>query len=106
MAEIGFGWEWTNFRRGESSRNEPVLIPRAFARKALWGSSWVSQELTLWPNPRLAREFRLRSETVLSNPVRRGLSLRLNLIDEFESEPAANVKRNDLRFLSSLAYSF
>ena len=36
MAEVGVGWERTNLRRVTPNRGDPVLVPRAYARKTVW----------------------------------------------------------------------
>ena len=50
--------------------------------------------------------IRLRSETSFINPINDTLSLKLTLSEEYDSEPGAGVKKNDLCFTSELVYSF
>jgi putative salt-induced outer membrane protein YdiY len=107
MAEIGFGWERTQFRNGSISTSEPVVISRGFLEKKFSTGASLSQELTL--RPQLgdeAGEFRLKSETVLSNPVTEKVALKLRLIDEYDSNPAGTAEENDIRLTSELAWDF
>lgn len=106
MAEVGIGWERTVFRGTTARRREFVLASRLFFFKRLFGDVEVSQDVTVWPRLDDLAAYRLRSETQLMNPLGAGLSMRLSVIDEFQSEPAQEAGRNDLRILSSLVYSF
>ncbi len=106
MAEVGLGWERTNFRRVTPSRSDPVLVPRAYAQTALWGDSTLSQNVVVWPSLGDLSEYRLRAETVLDHPVTGGMSLQLRFVDEYQSEPGDSAKRNDARLTSSLVYAF
>ena len=61
---------------------------------------------TVVPNLSDTGAYRLKSETVLTNPLNEQLDLEIKFIDEFESDPAGDSKKNDARFISSLVYSF
>jgi putative salt-induced outer membrane protein YdiY len=51
--------------------------------------------------------FRLRSETSLTNAITQRISIRLKYIDDYNSDPGLpGVKKNDMRLVSSLVYSF
>lgn len=107
MAEIGFGWERTRFRDGVTDDSEPVLIPRGFLEKSFSTGAALSQEVTLWPQVgEDAGAVRLKVETVFTNPIRDGLSLRMRFVDEFNSDPAGSAERNDVRLSSELAWDF
>jgi putative salt-induced outer membrane protein YdiY len=107
MAEVGFGWEKTQFRDGTASTSEPVLIPRAFLEKKFTTGASLSQEVTLWPQlGDDAGEFRLKSETTFSNPVTENVALKLRLVDEYDSDPAGTAEENDIRLTSELAWDF
>ena len=106
MAEVGVGWERTNFRDATSNRSDAVLVPRAFVSKTLFGKAVLSEDVTVWPTLSDLGQYRLRSETALTNPLTEALDLRLTFIDEFESDPAGDTKKNDARLISSLVYSF
>ncbi|HEX9780810.1 MAG TPA: DUF481 domain-containing protein [bacterium] len=106
MAELGIGWEVTEFRGGAKRRSDPVLIPRALAEARLWGKATVSQDVTLWPNLDETGEFRLRAETTLTSPLTDALAIRLRFLDEYQSDPPPGTRENDARLTSSLVYSF
>lgn len=106
MAEIGLGYEHTNYRAGTPSQGEWIATPRAFAEKTLWGNTTISEDLSILPSLEDLGNYRLVSKTELTHPLAQGLSLRFRLIDEFDSDPAPGVEDNDLRLLSSLVYSF
>ncbi|KPK97119.1 MAG: hypothetical protein AMJ95_10755 [Omnitrophica WOR_2 bacterium SM23_72] len=106
MAEVGVGLEHTRFRDNTKDSNEPILIPRAFFEKTLFGSSRISQDIVFYPSLKETGEYRMHSETALINPINEKLSLRLSFIDDYNSDAAGDTKKNDTRFISSLAYSF
>lgn len=106
LAELGVGLEHTDYRSKIKDRDEAILIPRAFFEKTLFTNSKISQNLYLYPALEDFNEYRLRSETILAVALNKKLSLRLSLIDDYNSAPPEDTKKNDLRLMSSLAYSF
>jgi len=106
MSELGLGLEHTSYRDNTKNDNEVVLIPRAFFEKKLFGESKISQDTTLYPSLEDTSEYRLHSETAFINPINGSLSVKFSLIDDYDSDPPTNTKKNDLRFISSLIYSF
>jgi len=83
------------------------LIPRLVAQKRLFDKATLSQELTSWhPFGSRFGEYRLKSETALTNPLSEKLSLRFILIDEFNSDPTGAAEKNDLRIASGLVAAF
>ena len=106
MTEVGLGLEHIEFRDDTKDSDEVVLIPRAFFEKKLFGDSLVSQDLTLYPSLGDMGEFRLHSETKLTNPINDRLSLSLSLIDDYNANPPQGTKKNDIQIISALTYSF
>jgi len=106
MTELGAGWERTKFRDGTSERSDMVIVPRAFAQKRIFGDAMLSEDFTIWSNLSETGEFRLRSETKLTNPLSEKLAMEVAFIDEFDSNPGSAVKKNDARLTSSLVYTF
>jgi len=106
MAEAGLGLEHTDFRDNSKDNNEAVLIPRAFFEKKLFSESLISQDLILYPSLSDTGDFRLRSETKLTNPIDDKLSLSVSLIDDYNANPSQDIKKNDMRIISALDYSF
>ncbi len=105
-AEVGLGLEHTEFRDNTKDSDEAVLIPRAFFEKKLFGDSMVSQDLTLYPYLGDVGELRLHSETKLTDPITDKLSLSLSLIDDYDTSPAEDTKKNDIKLISALTCSF
>ena len=106
MVEAGAGREYTYYRSNAREKREWVLIPRAFLEKKLFNNSKITQNLFWYPIFEDFGIYRLRSETTLEVALNKGLSLRLSLTDDYNSDPPKDTKNNDLRFTSSLAYSF
>ena len=106
MLECGIGFGHTNYRDNTKSKNEAMLIPRAFFEKSLWGESKISEDITLYPSLEDFGEYRLHSETAFINPINDKLSLKFSLIEDYNSYPAQGTKKNDLSLISSLVYSF
>ena len=107
MVELGAGWERTQFKDATASTSEPVLIPRGWMELTFPNGAQLSQELTLWSE--LGGEigaFRLKAETLFTNPVTERWAIKLRFVDEFDSDPAGSSKKNDLRLTTELAWSF
>ena len=106
LAEIGAGFEHTNYRDATKDDNEPILIPRGYFEKRILRQSRLSQELVLYPSLKSTGEYRLHSETAWVTPINDSLSLKLSFIDDYDSNPAAGKKKNDTILVSSLSYAF
>ena len=106
MAEMAIGYEYTDYRDATDDNKEVVFIPRGFFERSLFGKSRVRQNIIFYPAFNEPADYRLHSETVFTNPLTEKLSLNLSLIEDYDSEPVSGTKKNDVRLMSSLAYSF
>ncbi len=106
MAELAAGFEHTNYRSPTETDNEMVLIPRGFLEKQLTSSLRFAQDLTLYPMISDFGEYRLKSESSFVNKISDQLSLKLSLEDDYNSQPAGDAKKNDMRFISALEVTF
>lgn len=106
MAELGIGFEHTHFNNNVKDADEAILIPRIFLEKTLFSKSRLSQEVAIYPSLEDSGDYRLRSETAFINPLDDRFSLKVSFIDEYDSNPPPDTKKNDTRLVSSLVYSF
>ena len=106
LFEVAVGAERTDFREGKTAETEGTLIPRFQGEVTWFGKLKLSEELTSYLSMTGFPDYRLRSETLLELPLLERLSARFRIIDEYNSAPGKNSKRNDLRLESSIAYSF
>jgi putative salt-induced outer membrane protein YdiY len=106
MLETAVGLEHTNFRKDSSDEDNTILIPRAFFEKRLFGDSKISQDASFYLASKDMGQYRLHSETVFTSPLNENLSLSLKLIDDYDSSPSSNAKKNDFRLIYSLDFSF
>ena len=106
LFEIAGGFSHTKFREGTDSETEMVLVPRFFGETSLYDKFTLSEEFIAYPSVTEYPNYRWKSETLLEMPLLDSLSARLGLIDEYNSAPGKNSKRNDLRIETSLKYSF
>ncbi|MFC1704554.1 YdiY family protein [Candidatus Omnitrophota bacterium] len=106
MVELGAGVQYTNYNDGTSDETEPVLIPRAYGEKRIFKNARISEDITLYPSLQDAGDYRLHSETALTNPINDELSLKLSWINDYDSNPAAGIKDHDMSLITSLVYSF
>jgi len=104
-AELGLGYEYNNYSNGTDEENT-LLIPRAYAEKTVFDKACLSEELIMYSSLEDAAEYRLRSETKFTNPLSDTLSLRVSFIDEFNTGPIGDAKKNDTQFMVSLVYAF
>jgi len=106
LAEVALGYEHTDYRDVTGDSKETVLVPRGFFEKVVFGDTKIKEDIFFYPTVDDFSDFRLHSETVLTNPLNDKLSLDVSLIDDYDSEPAGDTKKNDLKLITSLTYSF
>ncbi|HNX91560.1 MAG TPA: DUF481 domain-containing protein [Candidatus Omnitrophota bacterium] len=106
LAECATGWEHTAYRDETKTWDAPILIPRACIEQDVLLNSRVSQDICVYPSLSEFNNYRVLSETAFTNRVTPNFSLRLSLIDEYNSKPAEEAKKNDLRLISSAVCSF
>lgn len=105
MAEVGAGFEHTEYRDGKRRTNQAVAVPRFFVEKKIFGRSKVSEDVRYTVGTLERVGYRVDSETRLINPLSDRLSIDLSLIDHFNSRPPPPAKRNDLVFITALRYA-
>lgn len=103
--EVGVGHEYVKYTDGSDDDNV-VLIPRFFIEKAVLEKAKLSEELIFYPNMEDVKKYRLRSETRFTNALSEALSLRVSFIDEFNTNPLGEAKKNDTQLLLALVYGF
>ena len=106
MAEVGAAPEMTRYRDGTKNTLDWELIPRVFLEKKLFKNITLTQDFYYYQTVESLNKYRLRSETALDFKINDHLKLRLSLWDEYKSNPPKDTKKNDARFVTSLAYSF
>jgi len=106
MTEGAIGFEHTNYRDATDNDNAAILIPRGFLEAKLIGNLKFSEDITLYPSISEGGEYRLHSETALINPINEKASWKVSFIDDFNSNPSGNTKKNDFRLISSVDYAF
>ncbi len=106
MAEAGIGFEHTIFRSDKKDKNDAILVPRVFFEKKLFGQLTFSQDIFMYAPFSDIGGYRVHLETIFTNPIDENFSLKVRLIDDFDPKPSAGTKKNDLRLISSLVYSF
>jgi putative salt-induced outer membrane protein YdiY len=106
MAEVGGGIEKTHFKSTTKNTSEWVFVPRVWLEKRLFENITFAQGVSLYPEFEDFGTYRLRSETSCDFKINNHLKLRFSVFDDYKSDPPRDTKKNDLRFITSLAYSF
>ncbi|MDD3374155.1 MAG: DUF481 domain-containing protein [Candidatus Omnitrophica bacterium] len=104
--ELGVGFEHTSFRDDQKDKDEAILIPRFYSEHALIGKSRLTKDIALYLPFNDIESYRVHGEVSFINPLDEHLSLKISVIDDFDSNPSEDTKKNDVRFISSLVYSF
>lgn len=104
-AEVGVGHEYVKYTDG-SDDNNVVLIPRFYCEKSVFEKAMLSQEVVMYPSLEDTKEYRIRTETRFTNPLNETLSMRVSFIDEFNSDPLGDAKKNDTQLILSFVYGF
>ena len=105
MVEAAAGLEYTDYRSDKDAGVEGVFIPRGFLEMKLFGDATISEDIYAYPSLTDPGEYRLHSETAFTAPITDKMSLRLSVIDDYNSDVPAGTENNDLRFISSVVYA-
>lgn len=106
QAETALAYTYTSYKDDTEVTHEFVLVPRAYGELKLIGDSKVTEDFTIYPSMTESGEYRWVSETVFHAPLNESVALKFHLIDEFNSNPGGTAKKNDLRIISTIAYTF
>lgn len=106
MIEGAIGYELTNYYDATKSDHEIILIPRGFLEMKLTGNLKIVEDIILYPSLSEGGEYRLHSEIAVVNPINDKTSWKVSFIDDFNSSPSGNTKKNDFRLISSIDYVF
>ncbi len=105
--DTAIGYEYTNYNVTDTkATGNFALIPHFYIDKVLIGKAKIAEDITLYPSLDSFADYRMRSETSLINPLSDVLSWKVSYIDEYNSSPKNNAKKNDSTFMSSIEYAF
>lgn len=104
-SEVGFNFQ--KQYRDDDTRNDvySVRIAEIFAWR-IWDKLTADAKIEFFPSVDNFGEYRLRLESTLRYPVSKILSLNLDVIDLYDTQPARNIPRNDLQIRSSIGVTF
>ena len=106
LSEAAVGLEYSDFRDDTKDTYAAVLIPRGYGEIKLFGRLTLSQDIYFYPAIYDFNNYRTHSETACTVDINDKLALRVSLIDDYNSKPPEDTKKNDLSLMSSLVYSF
>lgn len=108
LGEVGGGFTDERFDdNGADDTLEPTLSLTSEWKQKLFGNVEFSQQITLYPSLGDIGDFRLHSESAIKTPLGDHWAIELSLTDDYDSDPGSDdVKKNDLRVISSLEYTF
>lgn len=106
MAELGAGIEHTAYRHGKDDETDGVVIPRIYLEKTILKETKVSTDFTLYSPVTEPKDYRLRWESILDEPLSGNLSLRFIVLYEYNADPGTEVEKSDVRFMTSLVYHY
>ncbi len=105
LAELGMGWEHTNYREEKDPTNDIMWLPRAFFESELIKNIKLRGDLYIYPTVSFD-EYRLHAESALIAAINKIFSLKFALINDYSSDPPDNTEKHDFRLESSLVASF
>ncbi len=104
--ELGLGFEHTNYRNNQKDSSEGIIVPRISSEYTLIGDSKLAKDVSLYLPFNDVKSYRIKGQVDFINPIDEYLSFKISVIDDFDSNPSGGTSKNDLRFISSLVYSF
>jgi tetratricopeptide (TPR) repeat protein len=105
MAEMGIGFEHTDYTEGREPTNQAVAVPRFFVEKRLIGKSRISLDVSGTLNAGEDTGQRIDGDFHFINPISARLSVDLSVTDHYVSRPPFAARQNDMLFVSALRYS-
>jgi hypothetical protein len=103
--EAGFNFQQQYFSDNRENTAYSVRIAEIFAWR-VWDKLTADLKFEFFPNLGELGEYRLRLESNLRYPVSDRLSLNLDLIDIYDTQPAREVSPNDLQIRSTIGINF
>ncbi len=102
--EGSLGWEYVDYYLQDSDDN--VLAVGSLRWEYRPSVGWeVFEDVDVYPSFDEG-SYRLRSETGLRIRLKEQMTLKLSLLEEYDSDPAEGKKKSDLRFISGLEWEF
>jgi putative salt-induced outer membrane protein YdiY len=103
--EIGFNYQ-RQYRSDDTINNVySIRIAEIFAWR-IWDKLTADAKFEVYPSLDEPGEYRFRLESTLRYPVSKLLSLNLDVINLYDSEPAKGIPANDLQIRSSIGVTF
>lgn len=102
--DVSAGVQHQNYRNKPSTETDGVFpIAVRFVWKITDQLTW-EQRLSF--EPRTSGEYRFVADGAFVTPIGKNLSLRLGILDEYESDPGPNTDNNDLTVALTIVYTF
>lgn len=92
-----------------ANRPSKEIVSVRFGQEAAWRITpklMLTQKAQVTPSVEDLADYRLRFDARLSYPLFKNLTLSLNVIDQYDSQPAPGVEPNDLQVQSTVGFSF
>jgi len=106
MVEGGGGADYTDFRTFSENKIDWIASGLGKLEWQLSPRITFSEKFTYYPSVTLSGEYRFRSQSDFDYKFNKSLSVRLSLIDTYNSNPSPGIERSDLRLESKLSYRF
>lgn len=106
MAEGAVGLEYTDFRDDTKDSYAAVLIPRGYGEIRLFDRLTLSEDIYYYPAINEFTSYRIHAETACTVDITGRVALRVSLINDYNSKPPDDTRKNDVSLISSLVLSF
>ena len=104
-SEIGFNFQ-QQYRSDDTQQTSyAIRLAEIFAWR-IWDKLTADAKVEFFPNLAEMGEYRLRWESTLRYPVSNRLTLNLEFIDIYDTQPAKDVTPNDLQIRSTIGVNF
>lgn len=105
LGESGLGYQF-EFYRPSVERSEPILHTRAMFSHKLNEHLEIGMDSYYFPSLRDFEIYRFESEGFLKIPFSKRWAFNFKIQDHYHSRPRKEAKKNDVRLVSLLEYSF
>lgn len=87
-------------------KNTSTAVLRQTFKQRLFRSSNLQQQFSFFPTLSEMRRYRFQADAEFKTPLNQFLSLRIGIIDRFDSRPQPRVRRNDFGVTTGIAFEF
>jgi putative salt-induced outer membrane protein YdiY len=103
LVEVAVAGERTSYVPAVEPRTTAIASPRMLFEQQVWPTVRFVEDLTVYA---AIDRYRFSSETHIVNTISKWISAKVSVFDDYNSAPKTNAKKNDVRLVFGIQYTF